>query len=288
MPGTGIFIGGLILAGAAVWFLIVILRDSNRFVTVTYRISSPKLKRTCKAVMLSDLHDKEYGKDNCRLVEAVRAAKPEMIFVAGDMVTANEDKTDCKAALKLMEKLAAEYPVYYGIGNHEYRMKVYRHKYGDRFDKYIKELKRLGVVVLENERVFLPDINLEICGLEIDRCYYKRFRHWKMEEDYVDRLLGRKKADRYELVLAHNPDYFKEYAAWGADLTLSGHIHGGVVRLPLLGGVISPMMKLFPEYDGGIFEKYGKTMILGRGLGMHTVPVRLFNPGEVIVLIMEP
>lgn len=288
MPGVGIVFCSLFLTGVAVWFLAVIIRDVNRFVVVEYRVKSAKIKRSCKAVMLSDLHDKEYGENNCRLMEAVHAVEPEMIFVAGDMMTANEEKTDYRAALRLMEQLAGEYPVYYGIGNHEYRMKMYPYKYGNGFERYVGELKKLGIRVLENERVFLPDINVEVCGLEIEKGFYKRFKHKKMEKGYLDRLLGKSREERYELLIAHNPDYFKEYAAWGADLTLAGHVHGGVVRLPFLGGVVSPMMHLFPKYDGGLFEEYGKRMILGRGLGMHTIPVRMFNPGEMIVLYLEP
>lgn len=189
--------------------------------------------------------------------------------------------------MELIRKLSKRYPIYYALGNHEYRMKVYREKYGNRFETYMGELKKLGVQVLENEKIFLPEFNMEICGLEMDRVYYKRLRHQKMPQDYMQKLLGKGREDRLELLIAHNPDYFKEYAAWGADLTVSGHVHGGVVRLPLLGGVISPMLHLFPKYDGGRFDEYGKVMILGRGLGMHTIPLRLFNPGEIVVLDLE-
>ena len=88
--------------------------------------------------------------------------------------------------------------------------------------------------------------------------------------------------------MAHNPDYFEEYAAWGADLVLSGHVHGGMMRLPILGGVVSPAFKLFPKYDGGLFQQGKSTMILSRGLGMHTIPIRIFNPGELILLKICP
>lgn len=288
MPDTGIMVLLFLLGGILILFLVMMVRDSNRFVIAEYKVESSKIRRKCRAVMLSDLHDKEYGKGNGRLLRAIYETEPELILIAGDMVTANEEKTDWSAALELIGKLREKYPVYYGMGNHEYRMKVYREKYEERFDTYIGELKKLGVQVLENERMLLPDRNIEICGLEIDRIYYKRFHREKMKEDYIETLLGKGSEEHFELLIAHNPDYFKEYAAWGADLTVAGHVHGGVVRLPFLGGVISPMIHLFPKYDGGRFEEYGKVMILGRGLGMHTVPVRLLNPGEVVVLDLEP
>lgn len=89
-------------------------------------------------------------------------------------------------------------------------------------------------------------------------------------------------------MIAHNPEYFEAYAGWGADLTVSGHVHGGVMRLPFLGGVISPRLTLFPKYDGGMFERNGRFMVVSRGLGTHTLPIRIFNPGELIMIELNP
>ncbi|MDE7197816.1 MAG: hypothetical protein K2O15_02920, partial [Lachnospiraceae bacterium] len=86
----------------------------------------------------------------------------------------------------------------------------------------------------------------------------------------------------------HNPVYFDAYEAWGADLVVSGHVHGGIMRLPVLGGVISPALTLFPKYDGGVFYEKESTMILSRGLSSHTLPIRIFNPGELIVIDLKP
>lgn len=282
-------LGLLIILAAVVllYFLVIMYRDSHRFVTVKYCIQSPKLHKKCRFVLLSDLHNKEYGPGNARLLEAIRAQNPDFILIAGDMLTANEAKTEYMVPLNLLQQLADDYPVYYGMGNHEYRVKVYREAYGDKYDHYKEELKKIGIQTLENDRVFLPEYNIEICGLEIERRYYKRFRRTPMDEQYPKQLLGSSRTDCMEILIAHNPDYFKQYAAWGADLTLSGHVHGGVMRLPVLGGVISPAVHLFPKYDGGIFREYGSTMILSRGLGMHTIPVRIFNPGELVVVDVE-
>ena len=109
-----------------------------------------------------------------------------------------------------------------------------------------------------------------------------------MEAKYLTDTLGRTKTEKYEILLAHNPDYFPEYAGWGADLVLSGHVHGGMMRLPLIGGVVSPAFKFFPKYDGGMFRIGKSVMILSRGLGMHTIPVRIFNPGELVYLKLCP
>lgn len=282
-------IGILITAAAvmAAWCVGIMVRDSRRFVTVEYTVKSKKLYKDCKAVMLSDLHNKEYGKENSSLVQAIDEIKPNFILIAGDMLTANEEKTEYTVPVKLIGELAERYPVYYGMGNHEYRMKIYKKGYGDQFEQYAGELEKCGVRLLSNERIYLPEYNMEICGLEIERRFYRRFRRRQMEPSYVEKLMGKSREDCFEVLLAHNPDYFREYAGWGADLTLAGHVHGGVVRVPGLGGLISPMLHLFPKYDGGLFEEYGRTMILGRGLGMHTVPVRLLNPGELVVIHMK-
>jgi predicted MPP superfamily phosphohydrolase len=96
--------------------------------------------------------------------------------------------------------------------------------------------------------------------------------------------IGSKEQENFQILIAHNPIYFKNYAEWGADLVVSGHVHGGIVRLPLIGGVISPAIALFPRYDGGKYEQNGSTMVLSRGLGTHTIHVRVFNPGEVCVI----
>ena len=98
-------------------------------------------------------------------------------------------------------------------------------------------------------------------------------------------ILGRCDTETYTILLAHNPDYFPQYGAWGADLVCSGHVHGGVARVPFWGkGMISPSLRLFPQYDGGVFSEGKSTMLLSRGLGMHTIPFRLFNPAELLLV----
>lgn len=268
-------------------FLVSALYDGSRFVIKEYTVESKKIFKNKKIVLLSDLHNKQYGKENSSLLQAIERIAPDMILIAGDMLTANEERTTYEVPVKLIRSLAQKYPIYYANGNHEYRMKVYTQGYGDLYEKYRQEIKGCGVCLLENERVFLPDANIEICGLEIERYYYKRLYQRPMPNDYLDHLLGQARDDCFEILIAHNPDYFKEYAGWGADLTLAGHVHGGVMRLPFIGGLISPMMRPFPKYDGGLFEEYGKKMILGRGLGMHTIPIRIFNPGELVVIYLN-
>lgn len=273
-----------ILGVLIIVLLWVMLYDSNRFVVVEYEFTDKRIRKDCRAVLLSDLHNKCYGKENERLIAAIRELKPDMILVAGDIPTAKPGKS-LDIAIHLMEELAKDYPIYYGNGNHEHRMKIYPEHYGEMHEEYDKALKEMGVCRLVNTNVTLEEYGITVFGSEIDKFYYKRFGVQPMEEEYLTSILGSPKEDSYNVLLAHNPDYFPKYASWGADLVLAGHVHGGMVRLPIIGkGVVSPNVRLFPKYDGGLFRENKSNMLLSRGLGMHTIPIRVFNPGEILVI----
>lgn len=282
---TYILTGVIVLA---IFFLIVMIIDGNRFVIREYTLTSDKIKESMELAVLADLHNKQYGKENAKLLDALDKINPDAVMVAGDMLTANPGKS-YEVAATFMEKVAKKFPVYYGLGNHEYRMKLYREDYQDAFTEYMQRLQKAGVVVLDNESVQVKGTeNVRITGVSIERSYYKRFTKTVMEPGYLDSIVGKAKTDCYGILLAHNPEYFEEYAEWGADLVLSGHIHGGMMRLPVLGGVVSPKLVFFPKYDGGLFQRKKSTMVLSRGLGMHTIPIRIFNPGELVVIHLKP
>lgn len=277
----GIFIALLL------FFLIVNIRDMNRFVVREYTFVSDKITKEITFAFLSDLHDKRYGKGNIKLLDAIENAGPDALLVGGDMIVASpgEENANAKA---FMRALAEKYTIYYGMGNHEYRSDLYREKYGKMYDEYMGPLVEQGVKILRNETVFLEEYNLRIRGAEIDRKYYKRFVVRHMEDTYLTEILGENDGNCYEILLAHNPDYFKQYASYGADLTLSGHVHGGIIRLPLVGGIASPAVRFFPRYNGGLYQKENANMIVSCGLGTHTLPMRIFNPAELIVIRLKP
>ena len=267
--------------------LIVTALDCNRFVTVTYEIKSDKITKPCRIVLLSDLHNKSFGKGNGRLLDRIDALAPDEILAAGDMLTATAGH-DYGPALTLMENLARRNPVHYGMGNHEYRLRLYPDQYPGMYEGYLQGLKKAGIEPLINQRTYLQAWNVDVCGVEIDRRYYRHFKKTPMGKEYLEMLLGEAREDAFQVLIAHNPAYFADYADWGADLVVSGHVHGGIMRLPVLGGVLSPSLTLFPKYDGGRFEKDKSTMILSRGLGSHTLPLRIFNPGELVVINLLP
>lgn len=277
----------IIVTAVAAICLAAAVRDSNRFVTVAYEIRSDKITKPCKMVLLADLHNKSFGRENHRLIAAIDEILPDGILVAGDMLTAWRG-ADYSHALSLMESLAARYKIYYGMGNHEYRLGFYPGEFPGKYEGYLAGLKEAGIDPLINETVCLPEWNIAVCGAQIDWSYYKHFRRASMEDSYLPKLLGKPREDMFQVLIAHNPVYFDAYAAWGADLVVSGHVHGGIMRLPVLGGVLSPALTLFPRYDGGIFHENKSTMILSRGLSSHTPPIRIFNPGELIVIDLKP
>ena len=275
-----------VIAVLAVFFLTIMVIDGNRFHVVKYELSSNKIEKEHCYAVLSDLHNKSYGNRNEKLLKAIDKLAPEGILIAGDILTSKPGKS-YEVAINLMKELAKKYPVYYGMGNHETRLFLYPEVYGDMGKNYEKELNDIRIKLMRNESLEGED-HIRITGLDMKRAYYKRFKKEPMDGNYLLETLGEPKEDNYEILLAHNPDYFEEYAAWGADLVLSGHVHGGMMRLPLLGGVVSPAFKFFPKYDGGLFKQGKSVMILSRGLGMHTIPIRIFNPGELISLKLTP
>lgn len=271
----------------ALFFIVVMIIDVNRFVLVQYKTKSPKVKKRYRFVMLSDLHNKQFGTENEKLYQAISNINPDGVLIAGDMITAKTGQ-NMQPTIEFIKRLAEKYPVYYGQGNHEYRMELYPETYGDMLDEFEQGLKECNLQMMKNSHCVLDQYGISIYGLSIERKYYKRFRTFPMNDNYIEELIGKPDADEYNILLAHNPDYFDQYDNWGADLVLSGHVHGGLMRLPLLGGVVSPAIRLFPKYDGGLFQGNNGKMILGRGLGTHTLPIRIFNPGELIVVELEP
>ncbi|MBD5524716.1 MAG: hypothetical protein HDR04_09895 [Lachnospiraceae bacterium] len=267
--------------------LLISAYDCNRFITVRYEIRSDKITKPCKLVLLSDLHNKSYGKDHEKLIKEIDAISPDVILTAGDMLTA-EQETPYGKALSLMRQLSSRYKIYYGLGNHECRLQLYPEQYGTIYEDYIKGLTDCGISLLVNENTYLPEYNVAVCGSRIDGCYYKKFRKYPMKDSYLPKILGKPRGEACQILIAHTPQYFEEYAAWGADVVVSGHVHGGIMKLPVLGGVLSPNLTLFPKYDGGRFEHGRSVMILSRGLGTHTIPVRVFNPAELVVIDLVP
>lgn len=270
----------IIITMLAVALLAVGIIDGNRFVTVQKEFALSGLSKECRFVLLSDLHNKVYGTKNDKVIETIHRINPDFIVLAGDLVT-SQAREDMTPGIELVRALGQDYRIYYGLGNHESKMRQKPDQFGDKYHRLIRSVSGKNVTVLRNEAVFLPEYNLRITGLDLDLHYFAHFKIRKMKPGYLQETLPECEKDKCNILIAHNPDYFEEYARWGADLVLSGHVHGGIMRLPLLGGVIAPSYKIFPKYDGGVFQTGSSVMLLGRGMGSHTIPLRIFNPAEL-------
>ncbi|MDO5560366.1 MAG: metallophosphoesterase [Oscillospiraceae bacterium] len=263
-------------------FTVFVVYDNCRFVISRYKIKTGvNIKNKITAVHISDIHNKKFGKNNFKLVNSVKKLNPDCIFLTGDIVSRNiSDLDGFQQFISGLLKLA---PVFYSLGNHE---KDVEELDKTLYSSMIKFLKDSGVRLLDNSYI---DLNkkIRIYGLTVDQsCYKVRGRYKNLSvtsENDINNRLGTS-SDKYNILLAHNPFFYNSYAQWGADLILSGHVHGGIVRLPGLKGILSPERNFFPEYSGGLytdtFDNRSVTMEVSRGIGKF----RLFNPSEIIFL----
>lgn len=284
----------LIIFWAAVAVLGVILLVSN-FYLVSSRLD---LRSEClpeafdgfKIVQIADLHGRQYGKNNARLIDAVNASAPDIIVMSGDILD-DKSKTD-DVLLSLAKTLVEDYPVYYVVGNHELRFTKSRR------NAMLEKLRDAGVTVLDNQKVSLQKggDSIDIFGLWFDLMFYERPSKkaatqdadtYLFNEAKMERLIGTRDEETFSLLLTHNPLYFDTYAAWGADLTFSGHLHGGVVRLPFVGGLLSPDVTFFPRYNAGVYEQNGSTMVVSRGLGNGNPVPRFLSLPEVVTVTLH-
>ena len=262
--------------------------ERDCLVTEKYRIASEKIHGQGKTIVfLTDLHNKEFGEENSRLLETVRKVKPDAVLFGGDGMVTKRGNSDVRIPLALLTELAKEFPVYCGNGNHESRMLWKSEIYGETYENYRTALENAGIRYLSNEAADL-DSDIRIYGLDLPKSAYLP-RSGEIPEGLLKETMGEPDPEKFCLLLAHSPLFFEEYAAWGADLTLSGHFHGGTIRLPLVGGVMTPQYQFFYSRCAGYFELPGKgreksRMIVGRGLGTHSINIRLNDKPQVVVV----
>jgi predicted MPP superfamily phosphohydrolase len=224
-----------------------------------------------RIVQISDLHNAEFGADNVRLLEKIREQNPDIIVITGDIVDSR--RTNLSIALSFAEQAVQIAPTYYVPGNHEGRLNY-------RFIS--KSLQNVGVIPLLDKRISLTrqGEKISLLGLIDDNCRPKG-----TTEDALISLM--EETDSYTLLLSHRPTFFDDYVASGADLVLTGHIHGGQFRLPFIGGLYAPGQGLLPKYDAGLFTEGQTNMIISRGLGNSAFPFRINNRPEIVVVTLK-
>ncbi len=237
-----------------------VARELHFFHVARYTVTSRKLTgiKGKKIIFLSDLHNYCYGRENEPLFRAIAKEKPDLILIGGDMLL-RKDESSYGHTVKFLSRLPSICPVYHANGNHEQKMKERPKKYKRSFGDYKRRLEEAGIRFLARNRLRKADIEAKI---------------------------GTSKDD-YEILMAHHPAHIRAYRDWGADLILSGHYHGGVARIPGIGGVVAPDFMLFPEFSGGCYQVGDAVAVVSKGLGVHSVAVRLLNPAEVVVIELE-
>ncbi len=268
----------IILLILAILVILESIRELRCVKVTEYKVSTPRNITDKKIVFLTDYH--EAKSINNKIIQKIEEIQPDVILIGGDMLNGKTESEDITPTIDLVNNLSEKFPVYYAMGNHETKVKA---DYYGTSNLWTSLNERLSpkVKMLINEKVTLDGI--DVYGLDIPTDYYGRIKYPVLSKDSINELLGVPNGE-YTILLGHTPDFIDSYSQWGADLVLSGHFHGGIVRLPFLGGVVSPRMKFFPKYDYGRFEKNNSTMIVSNGLGQHSMKIRINNIPEVCLI----
>jgi predicted MPP superfamily phosphohydrolase len=254
------------------------IRELASIKITTYDIEAPGLTKDKKIVFLSDYHEAKQLND--KIVMAIDKVSPDLVLVGGDMLNGSNPGEMISTAGVLLNRIAEKYPVYYAFGNHEKKLELDIYGNGAMWNAFRKELSP-KISFLINESIDIGD-GLRIYGLDIPMDYYSRGTFPELTAEKINSLLGECDKKDYNILLGHAPDFVKGYTDWGAQLTLSGHFHGGMVRLPIIGGFVSPRIRLFPKYDYGLYLKNGRRMIVTNGLGQHSLKLRIGNIPEIV------
>ena len=280
MIALGIITGIIVIAGIAQ------LIELRLFRMTPYKIRTPKVTAPFTIALIADLHGFSYGKGNSRLLSAIQNAKPDLILIAGDLIVRNNVAT-YKSMTSFAVELPKIAPTYFSFGNHESKAK---RRAIPEFAVFEETLQKSGVVFLHNEcrRIQTCGNHIALYALELPISFYEKRKRQTLPASFLEEQLGAVDPKVYSVLLAHNPAYGDDYFRWGADLTLSGHTHGGLVRFPGGRSILSPEMIPFPKYDGGHYTQEDRHLVVSKGLGTHTFHIRIFNRAEVVILSVEP
>lgn len=266
---------------------LAVLIDNSGICTESYSVSLENLTFPVRVILLSDLHGKSFGRDNSRLIAKIGEQSPDVIFLDGDMIDRSADPSDVQELLRLIERLCEIAPVYFAPGNHEL-------EYMQADVSLLTQVTEAGAVVVNDSYV---DVTIAGQPLRIGGTMGHAFYFGRSEEAFSSSpeyqfLKAFEDTDVPKICLAHMPDTFifnGAYNLWNVDLVLSGHTHGGLIRLPFIGGLYAPMQGWFPEYDRGYF-RLGEhmQMVISAGLSGHSVIPRINNPPEIVVIDLVP
>lgn len=250
----------------------------------TYEIRDVRIAAPIRLAVLADLHNAQYGENQSTLLAALAAQAPDVVMLIGDII---DDELPREPAVALLEAVGKAYPCYYVSGNHE----VWSGDLGA-----IKDLVRAcGITVLEGtgEVFSLGSARLRICGVDDLAAFVIRSGKaapmsgsWMEQLNACSDMAG---DDIFTILLSHRPERVGDYRERGFDLVLSGHAHGGQMRIPgLMNGLFAPNQGFFPAYAGVQYQLDTNTsMVVSRGLSKKIMP-RVFNRPELVIIDLLP
>lgn len=265
-------------------------RCAHEFIVTEYQMPTDKVTAPIRLLMVSDLHESEFGENNSNLIAKAKETKPDLILCVGDMITFTDTEDELSVGLDFMEAMAKIAPTYMSYGNHETTY-VERHGQG-----LLHAYAERGVIALENRYI---DVTVKGQTIRLGGTSQYCFNYGMDVESYhmnavYNFFTAFCDTDLYRILLCHRPtayylpDEAAAYEDWDCDLVLSGHTHGGLWRLPFVGSIYLPQQGLFPKMAYGKIDMGNADMIVGGGLGHEGVLFRLFNPCELVVIEIVP
>ena len=255
--------------------------ENNMLQVSNYVITSDKIPKefnNYKIVQISDFHNTKSKKLHNSLVKEISNIKPNIIVITGDFIDAN--KTDINTSINFIKKIKDIAPIYYITGNHEASIESY--------NKLQEELINNNVTILDDKVEVLENNNTPINLIGLDDPAFNKDPYRDDKTTIKDDLkMITYDKTQYTILLSHRPELIDTYTEENFDLVLSGHAHGGQIRIPFLGGLVAPNQGFLPKYTSGIYEKNDTKMIVSRGIGNSIIPFRINNRPELVVINLQ-
>ena len=267
-----------ILPVLAILVVLTLIALDERLTLRTYTVASPKLTAEVRLAVVTDFHSSDNADD---VVAMVASCAPDAVLLVGDLFDDDTQNRPTERTLSLMRQLSAQYPCYYVSGNHE--------AWTGEMDALYQQTEEAGVTVLRMSSGVLTVRGQRIALCGIPDPYEMVFSGAPDTEEQLRQALEDVDSADFTVLLAHRPELLAKYAQFPLDLVVSGHAHGGQVRIPgVLNGLYAPNQGWFPKLAGGAYTQDGTTLIVSRGLAVRARLPRIFNRPEVVLVRCVP
>lgn len=305
-----IFIAALIIIFLVIIIFILSYFECNTFKISKYQVSNTKNSDTASIIFISDFHNKTYKDNYKKLLDEIFNLNPDYIILGGDFIDFSKFNMTFKIVnydntIEFIKELAKRRDyikntdncrlkqIFFTFGNHELRLKdaISNEKFENAYNKLIRVLNDNDVVIIDDRTISISD-GISLSGLSLYTGYYYnklslKKNNERIEKEVLDKYFESLDRDKFNIISFHKPDYFKDLLNYGFDLVISGHNHGGLVRLPKIGAIISPDFYLFPKYDYGKYDFDDETLIISSGIGEHFIKLRINNLPEICYICIK-